>query len=118
MGQSIHASVKAMLGRYELPDKPVPRYFHATELEGGAFPFNRLDDTQRHALRMEATNLTVSSGIIGIGSGVRAGPRFRSSQLRRVPRPCRPSLWGSLRLFSSQTASERHHRRRTRPMRQ
>jgi hypothetical protein len=59
-----------MLESYELPDKPDPRYFHATELEDGGYPYNRLTNRQQELLKMEAVEIATSCGIIGIGGGV------------------------------------------------
>jgi hypothetical protein len=61
---------KALLNRFELPDEPYPRYFHASVVESGNYPFNRLDENQLNDLKMSAVNLTVNSGIIGIGGGI------------------------------------------------
>jgi len=57
----------AMLNRFELPD---PKYFHATELEGGSYPYNRLNERQREDLKMSAVNIPVNSGMIGVGGAV------------------------------------------------
>lgn len=60
----------ALLDRFELPDKPVPRYFHATEVESGGYPYNRLTERQREDLKMSAVTIALNCGIIGVGGGV------------------------------------------------
>lgn len=60
----------AMLERFELPDEPDPRYFHATDLESGKYPYNRLTETQRSELKASAVNIAINCGIIGVGGGV------------------------------------------------
>lgn len=66
-----------MLQSYELPDKPDPRYFHATELEDGGYPYNRLTARQQESLKTDAVKIATSCGIIGIGGGVEIEPYQR-----------------------------------------